>query len=144
MGEASPTPDVAARAIEDLTKMEVDPAKGERLYKAAVVHSNKGATYRMLAKSLKDGRVDLVHYGCTLDDDGNPATKWSIRRILEQKPERFDRELETIKKTIQEGGEEVQGAWVHDLSAIPDVAQQGSSLEAWTKQMAGEIRRLPS
>jgi adenylosuccinate lyase len=144
MGEVSTTPDVAARAIEDLTKMEVDPAKGERLYKAAVVHSNKGATYRMLAKSLKDGRVDLVHYGCTLDDDGNPATKWSIRRILEQKPERFDRELETIKKTIQEGGEEVQGAWVHDLSAIPDVAQQGSSLEAWTKQMAGEIRRLPS
>ena len=28
MGEVSPTPEVAARVIEDLTKMDVDPAKG--------------------------------------------------------------------------------------------------------------------
>jgi hypothetical protein len=132
---------VAARAIEDLTKMEVDPAKGERLYKAAVVHSDKGATYRMLSKSHQDGKLDLVHYGCTLDEDGNPATKWSIRRILEQRPERFDRELETIKKTIRDGGEEVRGVWVHDLTAIGDVAEQGKSLDSWTRQIAGEIRK---
>jgi hypothetical protein len=144
MGEASPTPEVAARAIEDLTKMEVDPAKGEKLYKAALLHSNKGATYRMLAKSSKDGRLDLVHYGCTLDEEGNPSTKWSIRRILEQKPERFEKEIETIKKTIQDGGEEVQGVWVHDLSRIPDIAEQGKSLDAWTKQTVGEIRKKPS
>jgi len=32
MGEVSSEPEVAARAVEDLTKMDVDPAKGERLY----------------------------------------------------------------------------------------------------------------
>jgi hypothetical protein len=144
MGEASPEPEVAARAVEDLTKMDVDPAKGERLYKAALVHSDKGATYRMLAKSLKDGRLDLVHYGCMLDEQGNPTTKWSIRRILEQKPERFDREIETIKKTIQDSGEAVQGVWVHDLTTITEVAAQGISLEAWTKKVVSELRNQPS
>jgi hypothetical protein len=144
MGEASPEPEVAARAVEDLTKMDVDPAKGERLYKAALIQSNKGSVYRMLAKSLKDGRLDLVHYGCTLDADGNPSTKWSIRRILEQKPERFDKEIETIKKTIQDGGETVQGMWVHDLTNLADVTAQGSSLEAWTKKMASDLRTQPS
>jgi hypothetical protein len=144
MGEASPTPEVAARVIEDLTKMDVDPAKGERLYKAAFIQSDKGATYRLLAKSLQDGKLDLVHYGCMLDEEGNPTTKWSIRRILEQKPERFDREIETIKQTIREGGEEVQGVWVHDLTPMTDIAAQGASLEAWTKKTAGEIRTKAS
>ena len=60
MGETTAEPEVAARAVEDMTKMDVDPAKGERLYKAALIHSNKGATYRMLSKSLQDGRLDLV------------------------------------------------------------------------------------
>ena len=36
--------------------------------------------------------------------------------MLEQRPERFDEEIEAIKKTIQESGEEVQGVWVHDLT----------------------------
>ena len=144
MGETAAEPEVAARAVEDLTKMDVDPAKGERLYKAALIHSNKGATYRMLAKSLQDGRVDLVHYGCMLDQDGNPTTKWSIRRILEQRPERFDKEIESIKQTIRDGGEEVQASWVHDLSTIPDLAAQAASLEAWTRKMAKEFGSKPS
>jgi hypothetical protein len=144
MGETSAEPEVAARAVEDMTKMDVDPEKGERLYKAALIHSNKGATYRMLAKSLQDGRLDLVHYGCMLDDEGNPTTKWSIRRILEQKPERFDKEVESIKQTIRDGGEEVQGAWVHDLSTISDLTAQATSLESWTKKMAKELSNKAS
>jgi hypothetical protein len=144
MGEASPTPEVAARAVEDLTKVDVDPAKGERLYKAALIQSNKGATYRMLAKSLQDGRLDLVHYGCTLDPEGNPTAKWSIRRILEQKPERWDKEIQTIQDTIREGGEEVVGVWTHDLTPISNVEEQGKSLETWTKKTIGEIQKKPS
>ncbi len=144
MGEASAEPEVAARAVEDLTKMDVDPAKGERLYKAALIQSNKGSVYRQLAKTLSTGKLDLVRYGCTLDDEGNPTTKWSIQRILEQNPERFDKEIETIKKTIQDSGEEVQGVWVHDLTSVTDLAAQGSSLEAWTKKMASELRKQPS
>jgi hypothetical protein len=144
MGEVSSEPEVAARAVEDLTKMDVDPAKGERLFKAALIRSNKGSVYRQLAKTLSTGKVDLVHYGCTLDDEGNPTTKWSIRRILEQRPARFDAEIEAIKKTIQESGEEVQGVWVHDLTGEADLAGQGSSLEAWTKKMANELRKQPS
>ena len=144
MGEVSTEPEVAARAVEDLTKMDVDPAKGERLFKAALVRSNKGSVYRLLSKTLSTGKVDLVHYGCTLDDDGNPTTKWSIRRILEQRPARFDEEIEAIKKTIKDGGEEVQGVWMHDLTGEADLACQGSSLEAWTKKMASELRALPS
>jgi hypothetical protein len=144
MGEVSSEPEVAARAVEDLTKMDVDPAKGERLFKAALIRSNKGSVYRQLAKTLSTGKVDLVHYGCTLDDEGNPTTKWSIRRILEQRPARFDEEIEAIKKTIQESGEDVQGVWVHDLTSVTDLAAQGSSLEAWTKKMASELRKQPS
>ena len=144
MGEVSAEPEVAARAVEDLTKMDVDPAKGERLFKAALIRSNKGSVYRQLAKTLSTGKVDLVHYGCTLDDEGNPTTKWSIRRILEQRPTRFDEEIEAIKKTIQESGEEVQDVWVHDLTGETDLAAQGSSLEAWTKKMANELRKQPS
>jgi hypothetical protein len=144
MGEVSAEPEVAARAVEDLTKMDVDPAKGERLFKAALIRSNKGSVYRLLSKTLSTGKVDLVHYGCTLDDDGNPTTKWSIRRILEQRPARFDEEIESIKKTIKDGGEEVQGVWMHDLTGEADLACQGSSLEAWTKKMANELRALPS
>jgi hypothetical protein len=144
MGEVSSEPEVAARAVEDLTKMDVDPAKGERLFKAALIRSNKGSVYRQLAKTLSTGKVDLVHYGCTLDDEGNPTTKWSIRRILEQRPARFDEEIEAIKKTIQESGEEVQSVWVHDLTGEVDLASQGSSLEAWTKKMASELRKQPS
>ena len=140
MGETAAAPEVTARAVEDLTKMEVDPSKCERLYKAALIHSNKGTTYRMLAKSLQDGRLDIIHYGCMLDENGTPTTKWSIRRILEQKPERFEKELESIKQTIRDSGEEVHQAWVHDLTTISDVSAQGVSLEAWTKKIASDIK----
>ncbi|MGH7166211.1 MAG: hypothetical protein ACREIS_11880, partial [Nitrospiraceae bacterium] len=94
MGEASPAPEAVARTVQDLTAMEVDPDKGERLYKAALVHTNKGVCYRLLSKALKSGKLDLVHYGCDLDADGNPSTKWRIRRILEQNPDRFEKEIE--------------------------------------------------
>src|SRR5215216_3721360 len=144
MGEASPAPETAARVVEDLTSLEVDSAKGEKLYKAALIRSKTGTTYRMLAKSLKDGKLDLVHYACTLDEDGKPTTKWSIRRIMEQKSERFDREVETIQKTIREAGEDVDGVWVHDLTTVPDVAAQGASLETWTKKLATDLKARPS
>ena len=89
MGEVDIAPEGAAKVIEDLTALEVDQDKGERLYKAALVQSNSGVIYRMLAKVLSTGKVDLVHYACNLDADGKPTTKWKIRRILEQAPERF-------------------------------------------------------
>ena len=53
MGEVDTAPEVAAKVIEDLTALEVDPDKCERLYKAALVQSNSGVTYRMLAKVLR-------------------------------------------------------------------------------------------
>ena len=67
MGEVNTAPEVAAKAVEDLTAMEVDPEKGERLFKAAIIQSNKGATYRMLSKSLKTGKIDLLRYVCAHD-----------------------------------------------------------------------------
>jgi hypothetical protein len=120
--------------------LEVDPAKGERLYKAAIIRSKQGSTYRMLAKAYTSGKLDIVHYGCDLDAEGNPTTKWAIRRILEQSAERFDRELSAIQKTIADNGEEVLRVWSHDLSGITDVAAQGRSLEEWSRKVAGEIR----
>ncbi len=144
MGEASPSPETANRVIEDMTAMEVDPDKGERLYKAALIRANTGVAYRMLSKSLKTGKVDLVHYGCDLDEDGNPKTRWRIRRILEQSPERFDKEIEAIKKAVADVGEQVVGTWVHDMTTIPDLPAQGTSLQAWSKQMAGEAKQKPA
>lgn len=144
MGEVNPTPEVAARAVEDLTKLEVDSAKGERLYKAAFIQTNTGVTYRVLAKQLCTGKLDIVHYGCTLDEHGNPTTKWAIRRILEQPLDRWSREIAAIQKTIQDNGEQVRGVWEHDLSTIADVAAQAGSLEAWTKKTVGEIQARPS
>jgi chromosome segregation and condensation protein ScpB len=141
MGEVSVTPETTARVIQDLTSMEVDPDKGERLYKAALVFSDKGVAYRMLAKSLPSGRIDLVHYGCDLDEQGNPTTKWRIRRILDQAPERFDKEIEAIKKSVQDDGEQVQGAWTHDLTAMKEVADQGASLAEWGKKIAAEVKK---
>jgi hypothetical protein len=139
MGEATPTPEVAARVIEDLTAVEVDPQKGERLYKAAIIRSKQGTTYRMLAKAHKTGKLDIVHYGCDLDAEGKPTTKWAIRRILEQAPERFDREVATIQKAIADSGEEVLHVWTHDLAGIPDIAAQGKSLEEWSRKVVAEI-----
>lgn len=144
MGEVNTAPEVAARVVEDLTAVEVDQEKGERLYKAALVQSNRGASYRMLAKSLKSGKLDLVHYGCDLDEDGKPMSKWRIRRILEQTPERFDRELAEIQSAMRADGEEVAGVWIHDMTGMPDVATQGNSLEEWSRKMVAEIKKKPS
>ena len=144
MGEVDTAPEVAAKVIEDLTALEVDPAKGERLYKAALVQSNSGTIYRMLAKVLSTGKLDLVHYGCDLDADGQPTTKWKIRRILEQAPERFDKELAAIKKSITDDGEMVQGAWVHDMTGLPDVAAQGKTLDEWSRTVIAEVRKRPN
>ena len=144
MGEVDTAPEVAAKVIEDLTALEVDPAQCERLYKAALVQSSSGVTYRMLAKVLTTGKMDLVHYGCDLDADGKPTTKWKIRRILEQAPERFDKEFVAIKKGITDDGETVQGAWVHDMTGLPDVAAQSKSLEEWSRNMIAEVRKKPN
>jgi hypothetical protein len=144
MGEAEPAPETSAKVIEDLTAVEVDSAKGERLYKAVLIRTNKGVAYRMLAKSLKTGKLDLVHYGCDLDETGKPTTKWRIRRILEQNPERFDKEIEAIKKSVVDDGEEVAGAWTLDLTPIADVAAQGKSLDEWSRKVAAEITCKPS
>ncbi|NOS80064.1 MAG: hypothetical protein HOP32_00605 [Nitrospira sp.] len=144
MGEIDTAPEVAAKAIEDLTALEVDPGKCERLYKAALVQSSSGVTYRMLAKVIETGKLDLVHYGCDLDVEGKPISKWRIRRILEQALERFDKELETIKKGIIDNGETVQGAWVHDMTGMADVAAQGKSLDEWSRNTTAEVRKKSS
>jgi hypothetical protein len=141
MGEVDTAPEVAGKVIEDLTALEVDTDKCERLYKAAQVQSNSGVTYRILGKVLSTGKVDLVHYGCDLDENGKPKTKWKIRRILEQAPERFDKEFEAIKKGITDDGEQVQGAWVHDMTGLPDVVAQGKSLDEWSKSMTSEVQK---
>ena len=144
MGEVDTTPEGATKVIEDLTALEVDPGKGERLYKAALILSNSGVTYRMLAKVLSTGQLDLVHYACNFDADGKPTTKWKIRRILEQAPERFDQELEAIKKGVSDGSEQILGAWVHDMTGLPDVAAQGKSLGEWSRNMTAEVRKKPN
>ncbi len=144
MGEIDTAPEVAAKAIEDLTALEVDPGKCERLYKAALIQSSSGVTYRMLAKVIESGKLDLVHYGCDLDAEGKPISKWRIRRILEQALERFDKELETIKKGIMDDGETVQGAWVHDMTGMADVAAQGKSLDEWSRNTTAEVRKKSS
>lgn len=121
--------------------MEVDPEKGEKLFKAAILQSNSGASYRMVSKTLSSGKVDLVHYGCDLDEGGNPTSKWRIRRILEQNPERFDKEIEQIKKSVEEDGEQVVDTWIHDLTTLPDVAAQSASLSTWSKEVVSKIKK---
>ena len=140
MGEVNASPEAATRTMEDLTAMQVDSEKGERLYKAALIHTSAGVAYRMLSKLLASGKLDLVHYGCDLDAEGHPTTKWRIRRILEQPLERFDAEIDTIKKAVASDGEQVAGHWTHDLSTMTDIASQSSSLEAWSKEMATAIK----
>ena len=144
MGEVDTSPAVAAKVMEDLTALDVDPDKCERLYKAALIQSNSGVTYRMLSRIIETGKVDIVHYGCDLDAEGKPTTKWKIRRILEQAPERFDEEIEAIKKSITDDGEIVKGAWMHDMTGLPDVAAQGKSLNEWSQAMIAEVKKQPS
>jgi hypothetical protein len=140
MGEVDTSPEVAAKAVEDLTSMAVDSAKGERLHKAALIRSDKGSTYRMLAKSLGTGKIDIVHYACDLDETGNPTTKWRITRIMSVAPERFESEIEFIKKSLKGNGEEAKNVSIHDMTTVPDIAAQGASLDDWSKKMAAEIK----
>jgi len=79
----------------------------------------------MLAKVLTDGKVDLVHYGCDLDADGKPTTKWRIRRILEQAPNGLTKSLKPSRRVWTDDGEVVLGAWVHDMTGLPDVGGTG-------------------
>lgn len=144
MKEVDTASEVAAKVTEDPTALEVDPDKHERLYKTALVQSNSGVTYRMLAKVLSTGTMDIVHYGCDMDADGKPTMKRKIQRILEQAPERFDKELEAIKKGVTDDDEVVQGAWVDDMTGLPDVAAQGNSLGVWSRNMIAEVRKKPS
>ncbi|GJL64482.1 MAG: hypothetical protein NPIRA04_31360 [Nitrospirales bacterium] len=138
MGEVDTSAAPPAPMI-DLTAVEVNPAIGERYYKAAIVHSKQGTTYRMVAKTLPDGRLDLVHFVCDLGADGTMFGKRRVRRIESQPVTRFDAEIETIKKDITASGEEVQGVWEHDLMKIQDVAEQVGSLDAWMVTTAKEI-----
>ncbi len=139
MGEVDAGPAIQAKPMPDLTALEVDPNQGERLYKAAFVHSKQGTTYRLVSKTLPDGKLDLVHYVCDLDSDGTQFGKRRIRRIHSQPNSRFEQEIETIKKEIANNGEEVQGVWTHDLTTSSDIPAQSSSLQAWTVQTAKEI-----
>ena len=139
MGEVESGPAAPAKPMPDLTVLEVDPAKGERFFKAALIHSKQGTTYRMVAKVLSDGRLDLVHFVCDLSADGTMNGKRRIRRIESQKPERWDKEVATIQKEIADNGEEVQQVWSHDLTGISDVAEQNNSLAAWMIQTAKEV-----
>ena len=143
MGEVNEEATIA-KPVEDMTAITVDPDKCERLYKSATIHTKQGTTYRMVAKSLSSGKLDIVHYACTLLPDGTPEGKYRVNRILAVAPERFDNEIEFIKKTIKGNGEEVAGVWVHDMTAMPDLIAQGNSLEEWIKQMGAEIRKPAS
>ena len=132
----------AARPVQDITAVNVDPALGERLYKAAIMHSDKGTTVRMLSKTLGSGKIDIVHYACDLEPDGTPLGKRRIHRIMAVAPERFETEMATIQKTLRDNGEEIEGTWGHDMTALPDLIAQSNSLEEWTRKIAGEIPRV--
>ena len=143
MGEvdAAETP---ARKIEDPSALNVDPDNGERLYKSAIIHTKQGTTYRMVAKMLPIGKLDIVHSACDLLPDGTPEGKRRVNRILAVLPQRFDSEIDYIQKVAKGNGEEVQSVWVHDMTGLPSLTAQAHSLEEWTKKMAAEINRKPS
>src|SRR5689334_8830746 len=143
MEEVDTASEVAAKVIEDPTALEVDPNKHERLYKAALVQSNSGVTYRMLAKVLSTGTVDIVHYGCDMDADGKPTMKRKIRRILEQAPERFDKEFQAIRKRVTDDDQVRQGAWLADMTRRPDHPAEGNRLGDWSRSMIAGVRKRP-
>ena len=126
MGETDAAPSAPAPPMADLTILEVFPDKGERFHKAAFVHSKEGTTYRIVAKILTNGKLDMVRFACDLGSDGVISGKWGIRIIDGQPLTRFDAEIETVQKEITDKGEEVQGVWPHDLTDIQDVAEQAS------------------
>src|SRR5207247_9022700 len=95
--EASPMGEVdeaaaPARKIEDPSALNVDPDRGERLYKSAIIHTKQGTTYRMVAKMLPIGKLDIVHYACDLLPDAKPEGKRRVNRILAVLPQRIERQ----------------------------------------------------
>ncbi len=141
MGEVNPEP--TTKAVQDVTAINVDPALGERLYKAAVIQTRQGTTVRVLSKTLGSGKIDVVHYACDLDADGTPQGKRRIHRIMAVAPERFDSEIATIQKSLKANSEEIQDTWIHDMVGMSDLIAQSNSLEDWTRKMAAEIRKTP-
>ena len=141
MGEVNPEP--TTKAVQDVTAINVDPALGERLYKAAVIQTRQGTTVRVLSKTLGSGKIDLVHYACDLDADGTPQGKRRIHRIMAVAPERFDSEIAHVQKSLKANAEEIQDTWVHDMTGMADLIAQSNSLEDWTRKMAAEIRKTP-
>src|SRR2546428_13345480 len=95
-----------ARKIEDPSALNVDPDKGERLYKSAIIHTKQGTTYRMVAMMLPIGKLDIVHYACDLLPDGTPEGKRRGHRIPAGLPPPFDSESAYIQKSGQGHGEE--------------------------------------
>src|SRR2546425_7765631 len=130
-----------ARKIEDPSALNVDPDRGERLYKSAIIHTKQGTTYRMVAKMLPIGKLDIVHYACDLLSDGTPEGKRRVNRILAVLPQRFDSEIAYIQKVAKGNGEEVQAGWGHDMTGLPGLGGPGNSPEGWTQKMGGEIKK---
>src|SRR2546430_16218163 len=124
-----------ARKIEDPSALNVDPDRGERLYKSAIIHTKQGTTYRMVAKMLPIGKLDIVHYACDLLPDGTPEGKRRGNRILAVLPQRFDRENAYIQKVAKGNGEEVQSGWAHDLKALPSLIAPATRLGEGTKKV---------
>src|SRR5438128_12573795 len=140
MGEvdAAETP---ARKIEDPSALNVDPDNGERLYKSAIIHTKQGTTYRMVAKMLPIGKLDIVHYACDLLPDGTPEGKRRVNRILAVPPQRFASEIDYIQKVAKGNGDDVHSVWVHAFTALPSLIAQTHSVAECTKTTAAEISR---
>src|SRR5256885_6001015 len=118
-----------ARKIEDPSALNVDSDKGERLFKSAIIHTKQGTTYRMVAKMLPIGKLDIVHYGCDLLPDGTPEGKRRVNRILAVLPQRFDSEIAYIQKVAKGNGGEVQAGWGHDPTSPPGLGAQTQNPE---------------
>src|SRR2546427_8609116 len=98
MGEVNTAPEVAAKAVEDLTAMEVDPEKGERLFKAAIIQSNKGATYRMLSKSLRPARSTLSTTAANSIKMASLTPSGGLSPILKQFRKRLKKKSRPFKR----------------------------------------------
>src|SRR5207302_2366267 len=118
MGEVNPEP--TTREVQDVTAINVDPALGERLYKAAVIQSHQGTTVRVLSKTLASGKIDVVHYACDLDPDGTPQGKRRIHRITAVALDQFNSEFPTIQKNLTETTKWFKVQWFMALPALRD------------------------
>src|SRR3989442_13525078 len=90
-----------ARKIDDPSALNVDPDRGERLYKSAIIHTKQGTTYRMVAKMLPIGKLDIVHYACDLLSDGTPEGKRRVNRILAVLPPPVHSEIGHLQQVAQ-------------------------------------------